>query len=508
MNSLTIPTPAASREDPNKPKEPPPAATPLDFPCCYPQMLTTSAECDLVKLFSNILRTGPTAEHLQALNISLAKNASFDQLLPAGSTPPLSWLQDPATIESFDTKQTVPPALSSRVSAPDHEAFYTRLKELSHDNEDAFRAIKRQAPLPNHQPARVVHFRKFWDGLSLMAEYWDTSLDKCSDNDGQQDRDEMDMDQNIENEQGGGPKQKTYTGRRTDTGRNMPGKYREDTVFAFVETITWAFSCRLEQPFVQPRLKLQGMILPLPHVASVCRVPKDVREARRGISEGPVMGVFCRDQTSFRRPEEIEGEGKQEILDLLREAGLTLMLAQKRARQGKEEAVPGKGQWWAEKPRWGGGAGGETGISEEDKVDEPASADAPRKRTKKVSRGDLWRTVRPPSSTWERGVTYKQIGKTKTSEHDDVSNPVLVLSVFIDNEFLSLHRVFLMLVPDLPRLFCQPPHLHRPSPRTFKVRGLPSRNPSSKVNLERVAAAMVRTRDAAIRVVRSLCRGR
>lgn len=136
-----------------------------------------------------------------------------------------------------------------------------------------------------------------------------------------------------------------------------------------------------------------------------------------------MLGVFCREQTSFRGPDEAEGEGQQEILDLLRETGLMLMLAQKRAREGKEEEVPGKGKWWANAPRWGGGPGGELGVANEESTGNSTSMESSRKRFKKTSRMDAWKDLQAPSSIWERGVTYQQIGKDKNSEHDDVSEP-------------------------------------------------------------------------------------
>ena len=434
--SLTSSIPVPRKDDRNQPRKPPPPASPLDFPCCEPSRLSVpevGASNDLLKLFSSTSRTGPTAKHLQALNVCLKNELSLEQVVPENFIPLSSWLENPATSESREASQaalTRSNILSNGASAPGQEDFFVRVKELMHDSEDAFRAIQRKPPLPNRQPARIVYFRKFWEGLFLVAEHWDTSLDKYSDSRDADGKAAMDIDelrlQAIEAE----PKmetdkdedlRETYTGRRTGTGRDMPARYREDTVFAFVETLTWAFCCRLEQPQSQQKFMLQGTIIPILYAASVHRVPKDVREARRGVAEGPMLGVFCREQTSFRDLDEAEGEGKQEILDLLRETGLMLMLAQKRAREGKEEEVPGKGKWWASAPRWGGGPGGELGGANEETTGSPTSSDSSRKRIKKAGRMDAWKSLEPPSSIWERGVKYQQIGKDKNSEHDNVS---------------------------------------------------------------------------------------
>ena len=465
--SLTHPTSAGRQDDSNKPREPPPPATPLDFPRCEPSKLSgpeREVSNDLVKLFSSTLRTGPTPKHLQALNVSLANELSLEEVVPTEFIPPSSWSKAPTINESSEIQQVAhskPASLSNGAPTPGREEFFIRVKELLHDNEDAFRAIQRKPPLPNRQPARVVHFRKFWDGLLLMAEHWDTSLDKYLDSEDTEDDSVMDIDEphsesiNIREKTGTDKgealkkkkKRKKYTGRRTGTGQNMPAKYREDTVFAFVETLTWSFRCRLDQPYSQQRLKLQGTMIPILHAATVHRVPKDVRAARRGVAEGPMLGVFCREQISFRDLDEAAGEGKQEILDLLRETGLMLMLAQKRAREGKEEEVPGKGQWWANAPRWGGGVGGELGAINDEITGDAATAESSRKQNKKASRMDAWKSMQPPSRIWERGMTYQQIGRDKSRKHDDVSSPngrTQTYAIIAQNSLIS--------ILDLPRL--------------------------------------------------------
>ena len=435
--SLTSCTPAAGQINDDGPREPPPPATPLDFPKCEPSTLSASelgASYDLVKLFSSTLRTGPTIRHLQALNVSLVNGLPLEQVVPTDFIPNPRWSEDPTANNSSESLEPALPksvSLSNGVPAPTREDFFNRAKELLYDNEDGFRAIQRRSPLPNQHPARIVHFRKFWEGLLLMAGHWDTSLDDHFNSNDRDGKSAIDVDELRLEAAETGPKveaeksedvKKSYTGRRTGTGRDMPGKYREDTVFMLVETLAWAFRCRLEQPHSQQRLQLQGTMIPILHAASVHRVPRDVRQARRGVAEGPMLGVLCREQTSFRDSNEPEGEGKQEILDLLRETGLMLMLAQKRGREGKKEEVPGAGKWWANAPRWGGRAGGEVEVTNEEITGDPTS-ESSRKRVRKSTRLDAWKTVQPPSSIWERGVTYQHIGKEINSEYDDVSKP-------------------------------------------------------------------------------------
>ena len=302
-----------------------------------------------------------------------------------------------------------------------------------------------------------------------MAEHWDTSLDKYSDSKDTEDEPMTDIDDLVPNpirteektgtDGGDDTKKKTYTGRRIGTGRDMPGKYREDATFSFVETLAGAFRCRLNQPRSQQRLNLQGTMVPILHAASVLRVPK---QARRGVAEGPMLGVFCREQTSFRDPHEAEGEGKQEILDLLRETGLMLMLAQKRAREGKEEDVPGKDKWWANAPRWGGGVGGEFGGANEDNTGDSATSEFSRKQNKKAGRMDAWKSMQPPSSIWEKGVMYQQIGKNRDSEHDDVSEPTEGLSL-IPARISPDAQGLLIIISDLHSVVHQSSHFYTPS---------------------------------------------
>ena len=448
---LIIVIASKAHEDHGKSQVPPPPPTPLDFPCCRPTASNprkSDPTLDILKLFSNILRTGPSRRHLEALNVNLEDNVPLDQLVPQAHLPPLEWAQDPAKSRPESAINVKPPpnvTLSNGGPLPGHEAFFTRVRELSHDNDAAFQATEQRGPRKGVSGARILHFRKFWEHLLLMSKYWDTSQDNYSKATPSAptvhppSQSAMDVDtlaceaQNADSSDTTSEAQseETYTGRRNDTGRNMPPKFREETIFNFIEPLTWVFRCRLEHAKLQPKVKISGMMLPLPHNGNIYRTPEDPRQARRGILEGPLAGVFCRDQLTFRRPDDAEGEGKQEILDLLREVGVGLMLAQKRAREGTKEEVPGERQWWATKPRWGGGKGGEMGLSEEETVvsieetpgvgkDQP-----PGKRPRRLDRASAWKEVRPPATTWEKGITYMKIGCGKGSDIDDVGSVVV-----------------------------------------------------------------------------------
>lgn len=460
----------------------PAPATPVQLPLRPPREvlgLATHTALEISELFLKIHKTGPTIQHVQALNVCAVREVALEQLVPKDHLPPISWQQDPSTSGGSNVFPAPLPStlvLSNGSPVPGHDVYFTRAKELLFDNEDAFRSLERKPPLPGRPTVRVAHFRKFWDGLSQMADYWDTSLDQYTSNTADTGEVAMDIDQlttDAKSIGGGdadrGANEQNYTGRRLGTGREMPPKHRDDAVFAFVEAIASAFRCKTERHRMEPKIKLHNLFIPIPHIGNVYRFPKDSQQARRGVVEGPLMGIQCTNQTVFHRPEEAPGEGQGESANLLREVGVMLSIAHKRSREGKTESDPSEGKWWVSKPRWGGGPGGEIGVPQESQdakevepksalvqelVDEskkaapgtktpirlgggidrlsrkqesgPSKEDSEgsakgRKRTKRSSAIENWKNLQPAQSTWDKNVVYKQIGKHKNATFDDVS---------------------------------------------------------------------------------------
>ncbi|KAK4691417.1 hypothetical protein P7C71_g5578, partial [Lecanoromycetidae sp. Uapishka_2] len=378
-------------------RDPPARPTELDFPSCSPQGLPQNeihGNQDLVKAFSTIVREGPSKKHLEALNISVEDNIPLDQLLPHDYIPPPSWSTIPTTAEGYETLD-VTSRTSSRLSnnapVPTRKVFYDAVKELLYDYEDAFRSLRPEKPPLDRPPVRIAYFRKFWDGLLSMASFWDSSADHYFSenledpphNSGVGKKSAVDIDdlrfeaQNADqvkptvNTERSPSTETRYTGRRIGTGSEMPEAFRNDTIFAFVDTIGGAFRCKLDvAQFQHQKLNMQGMTIGLPMAGSVYRIPKDQYNARKGVKEGPLFGVFPRGQITFRGPRDSLGEGKAEIHDLLWEVALILMLAQKRGREGRSEETPGAGMWWANARRWGGKAGGGLGFSDDDKIED------------------------------------------------------------------------------------------------------------------------------------------
>lgn len=488
VKKLLTTSSTAPQRDSSQPREVPAPATPVQLPQVPPQKSLGAASYtaqEIAQLFLTIHKTGPTIGHIQALNIGPVTEVALEQLLPKDHLPPQSWLEDPSTTGGSSIFPASLPSsitLSNGAAVPDHDIYFSRVKELLVDNEDAFRFLGRLPARASRPTVRIAQFRKFWDGLSQISDYWDTSLDQYTNNTLEASEEAMEADQSLlhrhrhsianrsaeEDEKGSKSiRKQTYTGRRLGTGKDMPPKYRDDTVFSFIETIAFAFRCRVEKPRIEPKIKLHNLLIPLAQTATIFRYPRDSQLARRGIMEGPLMAIQCSNQTVFNRPEEMPGHGQGEIANLLREVGSMLSVAQKRSREDQKEPEPSQGQWWVNKPRWGGGPGGE--ICELEEIQEPKEAELKlpfvqglvdegntkgettesqvtrlgriavdrqtrrytreysegsikgRKRTKKSNAINNWKNLQSAPSTWEKNIIYKRVGKDKSSALDDVN---------------------------------------------------------------------------------------
>jgi hypothetical protein len=366
-------------------------------------------------------------------------------------------------------------------------------KEILFDNDDAFRAISRQQPLPGRQAVRLTYSRKFWATLENVSQYWDTSIDnyfeqpvdepslpKDQNRPDQMEvqathRDDnqphtvlsdsmMDIDEMPSANGNGTPRQnprktrQRYTGRRISSGCDMPETVREEMLRGFVEMVAWPFSCHLHVPSIPPRLLVKNMLFPVRHTFTVCRSPLDRQEAKRGILEGPLLLIQCRGETVFH---DKTGTSKNprylEMCDLLRETVAAVHLAQERAREGIAETKPGEGKWWATEPRWGGapndGPGAEPeAVKEDEKITDPiAEIDRMNKRSRHSRRGlahrrltmaDRWKLVQPGPSLWERKIKYMQVGKDRDTPFDDVSRiPALTFHHACLSPFPLLKRI-------------------------------------------------------------------
>ena len=156
----------------------------------------------------------------------------------------------------------------------------------------------------------------------------------------------------------------TYSGRRFGTGSDLPPRFREETISALVDTVAWMFGCQTTAPRVPPRVMVRPYRLPVRLSYHVHRMCANRTQARRGWVEGPVCGLLIRGETRFRGEEDEEGEGTSDRADWVRTMGAMIMLAQERRRetaQAQADEEDGPERWWRDRPRWGGGPGGEIG---------------------------------------------------------------------------------------------------------------------------------------------------
>jgi hypothetical protein len=363
-------------------QRPPPAPTLLDFPSYTPQnpssQLTSPSSRDLFQILCSIRKPQDiTPQYLKALNLGVIPNATFQDLCSHATN------------------------LHHHVAEhmPHQDRLHQTIHELRTNHSDAFREVVRLPPLPDHPRPRLSRTRNFWIGLERMSLYWDCSMDKfyevietiheddeevSSSSSSSSDSDtiisstehhpipakppspsSLNMAQKTRTKQ-------VYKGRRTSTGSAMPPDIRDETVCGLLEAVVWAFNCQVRPPNLPPRLSVRNLLFPVRQSLVVGRVPRERELARRAVLEGPVMAACCRVETNFHRDDgkedEKAGDGNDMIdraederkgaLDLAREVGVMLLLAQERAREGKEPAKPGEGKWWTVTPRWGGGPGG------------------------------------------------------------------------------------------------------------------------------------------------------
>lgn len=165
-------------------------------------------------------------------------------------------------------------------------------------------------------------------------------------------------------------------------------------------------------------LKIKNLLIPVTQTAVIWRIPQDKAQTKRGILEGPVLGVQCRAETNFLR------DPSTALLDAAREMAGLLLLGQERAREGKEDIAPNAGKWYTSKPRWGGGPGGEFGEFEGNK--ELGSHSHGKKPTlatyrRGPSEEEIWKELKPGPGLYEPRMTYLAVGKDRLGEYDSVS---------------------------------------------------------------------------------------
>jgi len=180
-----------------------------------------------------------------------------------------------------------------------------------------------------------------------------------------------------------------------------------------------------------PQVKVKNMLVPVTQSVIVWRNPQDKAQKNNGVLEGPLLGIQCRGATNFSATDQAS------TVDAAREIGGLLLLAQERAREGKVKEVPGLGQWYTSKPRWGGGAGGEFGDGDKNKEgikssirtsNTSSSAGGMVSLMYRPSEEFIWKQLKASAGLWEQNMTYLAVGKERGSQYDNVSHVTNMVS--------------------------------------------------------------------------------
>lgn len=439
------------------PKDIPPP-TPVNLPCYQPNACDDDRQNPSRSLPSLLGQTGRSAPVMgpigfSAIGLHLESDATVRELVPDLAHVPDFRQWDQLALNEFrDKDQAMRRPLRTGNLSPGCHIYLERKRELSHDNRDAFRTVRRVPPPKGKQQARLGNAYEFFRCLELLTVYWDDptsppELPRTPD---------MSATETTAAAAAGAAREPQAenasepdappTTMRTLSGQTMPPEFRQTLVTAFVKLVAYDFGCNVSMSRVEPRLHLNSPPGPNPrksytpcHCHFIFQSPMTREAARAGTVYGPVAAVSIRPTTSFAIPN-VEAS---QALDLAREVTAALVTAQHRARQGRTETRFGEGQWWTTKPRWGGGSGGPIGREVEmdavqgdkDVCPDGLLAQASKKARKNMSMYDSYRMVRPPSSSWDRKAKYEAIGKVEGANFDDV---FVISSLF---HHISLLRV-------------------------------------------------------------------
>ncbi|KAI9147854.1 hypothetical protein HJFPF1_12888 [Paramyrothecium foliicola] len=428
--------PAKGKIDPKDIPPPTPVTLPRFQPFAQDDGPVDETEA-LANLLTNIGRPtaalGPVA--LRAIGLDLVLDAKLQDLIPDPSfIPDFSQWDGYDADQARDQNQSTRKPLRNGNQSPGCQVYFERKRELSSNNEDAFRTVRRLPAPKGKQQARLGNAYEFFRCLELFTAFWDDPTEPpqlppspevlASDDAAGDDKPQPEP-----------ATEEVGTVTRTMAGSSMPAEYRHNLLTAFVKLIAYDFGCNVSLARVEPRLQLsspQG--LPLrrkTYTPSSCsfvfQSPMTREAARAGMVYGPIAAVSARGVVNMETPDVETAQAS----DLAREVIAALITAQHRARDGKTEARFGEGEWWTSKPRWGGGTGGPIGREiEKDAVQGDKDAKATdadglpmpiiKKARKNMSIYDNYRMVRPPASNWDKKAKYEAIGKQKGTDYDDI----------------------------------------------------------------------------------------
>ena len=409
------------------PRDPPPSPDDPFFPeiPAERQVPRAYTAAGLRVLLSRITKKGPSIAHLDALNVQIHEDVGLNALIPYGYLPATEGIDSNQKSHCQERSHRETGCGSVDRSSFPTKMFYERAADLAFDNEDVFRYLEGR-PTLSGRSIKVTWFRKFWQSLLMVAQYWDTSTDGLL----------TDPDP-----QSG----KTYMGRRIYKGGCMPLFYLENVLKEFFDAFTPALRCRFHPPKAPRKVEIGHLRVPTAPIGTLWRTPSDRNEARSGLLEGPVLGALVMEKPS---PSDPNGSAPTDsalvqVRMILKEISLAISIAQDRAREGHHEVLDHKGQWWSNAPRWGGGPGEQIGVLKQPLDRSPDYSDQGNKRRRRQITVEKHESLLPAASTWDKNVRYQQIGKGKGIDTDDVSPIVELWFRWADR---YSHKIFIVSV--------------------------------------------------------------
>ncbi|EOO02541.1 hypothetical protein UCRPA7_1925 [Phaeoacremonium minimum UCRPA7] len=391
-----IPAPTA----PARPPKDVPPPTPVNFPHCEPKAgesgggdrpASSEPATPVTSLLQSIIRpTEISVSHFEALGIHVIPDAEPKDIIPDPAyIPDFEQWDSLSQEEARDANEKVRQPLNNGALSPGLLVYLDRKRELSTQNELAFRAVRRMQPPPGKTQVRLGNSFEFFRNLEAFGTFWDdTSAPKPPDSPEAKPKEE-DKGEAASSASDSDSEKTAQEGPvffRTGAGYQMPPEYRINLITAFLKLVAYDFGCNVSAPRTEPRLYMtapQSTPTSQPgapprssYFSSGCtfifRTPRTREQARAGIVEGPLAAVSTRHSTSFPPPppppsSETESPTSSSAADLdstidfAREIIAALVTAQHRAREGRTEKRIGEDAWWATKPRWGGGPGGPIG---------------------------------------------------------------------------------------------------------------------------------------------------
>lgn len=263
----------------------------------------------LTAVLQSIVRpTEISLRHFQALGVHIQQNAEPTTVIPEyhSLVPNFATWDDISYDDARELNESTRRPINNGNRSPGIQTYLDRRRELSIDNNAAYRSVRRMQPLQPGQPAvRLGNAYEFYRHLESFSAFWDdTSMapapakdvsksssppsdaagapdSKTADEQGEK---SGDADGGDGNESGcdsvssasstavttdseskpsspakdGTPSVPEFRFYRTSAGSQMPPEFRLNIITAFLKLVAYDFGCNVSAPRMEPRLYLNA----------------------------------------------------------------------------------------------------------------------------------------------------------------------------------------------------------------------------------------------------------